>query len=354
MTHHLGTRMKTPILRTVSFALSLFACASAATSYAEKDPHSGKLIEAQTVPPIGQENPATTPVTQQSQEAASLAQLRKSMEELSALTAQSIRTSEATVTAIRDRDWYLQFFFTIFMAAVTVLGLIAVATERGALKNLRDESRDNWNDLKNENKWNWQRLEDYARRQDSQYAQFESKVSSEIEKTSIQLERLDHMIIELGKQEQNIKADMMAIKSLTYIRVLSQHKGFPGDAVIERIGTEVAKILGEIKPSDPKLLAEAHIHDAWVKKRIGRPELAYNASKRALECNDELASAHYNLACYGFLLGHAKEEVLSRLERAISLDQFFRYQARTETDFSADFRNSPEFLRIVGPGPGGR
>lgn len=83
----------------------------------------------------------------------------------------------------------------------------------------------------------------------------------------------------------------------------------------------------------------------WCHKRNGRLDLAIEALQRAEEVAPSEAVVPYNLACYWSLAGN-KDQALTHLSRAISMDPEFRDRIGDEPDFDP-LRSDPEFRALT-------
>jgi Tfp pilus assembly protein PilF len=73
----------------------------------------------------------------------------------------------------------------------------------------------------------------------------------------------------------------------------------------------------------------------------GEPELALRMLHRAIEVDPNYATSYYNLSCI-LATKKEKDKALEYLKKAISLDQKYKEEARTDKDFD-NLRGQKEF-----------
>ena len=112
---------------------------------------------------------------------------------------------------------------------------------------------------------------------------------------------------------------------------------------LERYQDAVAPLeqAGDLLPSNLRVWLAL----GWCQKRLGRLDLAIEALQRAEEGAPSEAVVPYNLACYWSLAGN-KDQALTYLSRAISMDPEFRDRIGDEPDFDP-LRSDPEFRALT-------
>lgn len=98
----------------------------------------------------------------------------------------------------------------------------------------------------------------------------------------------------------------------------------------------------ELKPDYPEALNNRGLTHL----RLGRCDEALADLSRALQLKPDDPQSLYNMACL-FSLMQRPEDATAYLEKAIALDQKWRGEAATDTDFD-NIRDHPRFRRLVG------
>lgn len=92
--------------------------------------------------------------------------------------------------------------------------------------------------------------------------------------------------------------------------------------------------------------SSAFIGKAYVLKRQGNIQDAFDLMGQLIKVSPEESAAYYNRSCYGYLLKQDKALVLKDLSKAINLFPGCKAMALEDPDFG-ELRNDPEFKQMV-------
>lgn len=145
-----------------------------------------------------------------------------------------------------------------------------------------------------------------------------------------------------GDAEKNFKALPYMMSAFTYAYALGK------DMDLRDALKDLNKVINDIKPVDPKILAWAYGMQGYVLRRLVGAKEALKSIERSIELNSDNARSWYNGACYAALIGD-KTESFRYLAGAIQRDPLLTKLATGDPDFNT-VKEDTEFKRLTALG----